>query len=331
MTAPGERPPWSWAGRWWVAGVATGLVVVAGLGWLVADLVTGLPDGVALRVGDTVVTEAQVQRSLSAAEVLDGAARPDRDAARREAARAVAVGIVVDRDAARRGLTVTRVEADAALARVVRARSGGRAGFARDLDALGVTEADVAGEVRRRLTEARLLAQVVAGVPAVTEADVQQAYDARRPVTPQRRRLHNIVVDSEPRAAEVLEKARAGADFAALAVEYSLDEATRATGGDLGDRTADELEKPYADVAFGAGVGEYFGPVRTGQGWNVGQVVSVQSGLPRGIEQVAAELRAALRAERERGAWHAFLVEQVRAADVEYAPPYRPAAPADPP
>lgn len=314
-----------------LAGVAAGAALAGLLGWLVVDRVTGLPEDAALRVDDTVVTEAQFRRQLDLMEGLYGVHPPahdaDRDSFERDAAQATAVGIVVDQEARQRGIVVSLAETDAALRTLVDERFGGREAFLRGLGRLGVSERDVVREVRRRLAKSRLFAQVVAGVPAVTEAEVRRAYEDRRPLSPERRRLHNIVVESEARATEVLEKARAGADFAALAVQYSRDDATRATGGDLGDLSRDQLEQPYGDAAFAAGVGELFGPVRTSRGWNVGQVVAVQSAVPLTFEEVAAELRTALRAEREAAAWHDFLVERVRAADVEYAERYRPADP----
>lgn len=314
-----------------LAGVAAGTALAGLLGWLVVDRVTGLPEDAALRVGDTVVTEAQFRQQLDLMEGLYGVHPPaddaDRDRFERDAAQATAVGIVVNQEARQRGIVVSRAETDAALRTLVDERFGGREAFLRGLVRLGVSERDVVREVRRRLTKTRLFAQVVAGVPAVTEAEARRAYEDRRPLSPERRRLHNIVVESEARATEVLDKARAGADFAALAVQYSRDDATRATGGDLGDLSRDQLEQPYGDAAFTAGVGELFGPVRTSRGWNVGQVVAVQSAVPLTFEEVAAELRTALRTEREAAAWHAFLVERVRAADVEYAERYRPADP----
>lgn len=333
--------------RW--ALVGAGMVAVASVaaaGWGVTEHLTGLPDGAVLAVGDTVVTEEGFRRQLAVLEVLhgttpppDGAAAPDgtagsdgtagadRDRFDREAARAAAVALVVEQEAQRQGVTVTDAEVDAAVARMVAARHPDRAAYLATLGRLGVTEADVRGEVRRELAGGRLAAQVVAGVPAATDAEVRHAYGERPPVSAERRRLLNIVVGSHEEAEQVLAQARAGADWGALAVRFSRDDATRDTGGELGERAADQLEPEYARAAFAVGAGEFFGPVRSRDGWNAGHVVGVQSGVPLPFEEAAGVLRTRLRAEREAAVWEGFLRPKVAAADVEYAGRYRPADP----
>lgn len=314
---------------------AAGVVAVGALGSLVVDRVTGLPADAVLRVGDTVVTEAEFRRRLDVIHLLrgpdlppDGAGLPvdgaDRDRFGRDAAQATAVGVVVAREAARRGIVVSGAEIDIALARIVERFPQGREGFHGALDRLRLAEPDVRREVRRQVARDKLFAQVVADLPAVTDDEVRQEYAVRRPASEERRRLLNIVVDTRELAEEVLAKARDGAEFGMLAVQYSRDGATRDTGGEFGEPAASQLEKPHADAAFSAPAGALFGPVQTSAGWNVGMVVAVQSSVPRSLEEVADELRSRLAAEREGAAWRAFLAERLRAAGVEYAERYRP-------
>lgn len=56
-------------------------------------------------------------------------------------------------------------------------------------------------------------------------------------VTPERRHLRNIVVDSEQKATELAEQAKSSAGFAQLAAENSMDESIADKGGDLGTLT----------------------------------------------------------------------------------------------
>lgn len=79
-------------------------------------------------------------------------------------------------------------------------------------------------------------------------------------VSPERRRLRNIVVDSERMALSIVERAARGADFARLAAEYSLDQSTNDKGGELGALTADQLDKEFATAAFRSKDGATFGP-----------------------------------------------------------------------
>jgi peptidyl-prolyl cis-trans isomerase C len=309
-----------------VVAVAAGLAVAGVLGTLAVDRDGALPGDAAFVVGGDVVTEGWFRRQLAVVEALDGAgppaADPQRDRYERDVAHAAVVGLVLGAESRRRGLVVSDADVD-------RARAAHRPGGA------VVAEGDLRAELRRRLAVDALRAQVVAGVPAVTDGELRRAYLERPPLSAERRRLLNIVVESRERAEEVLAQAQAGADWGWLAVRYSRDDATRDTGGELGEPSADELDEPYAAAAFAAGAGEFFGPVQTRAGWNVGQVVGVQAAVPVPFELVGEQLRARLLAERQAAAWGRFVRGQVAAVAVEYAPRYRPvdpsAAPEPPP
>ena len=72
------------------------------------------------------------------------------------------------------------------------------------------------------------------------------------------------------RAEEVLAKARAGADFAALAKEYSDDPSAANNGGDLGFVQRGQMVKPFEDAAFAlTKKGDLAGPVKTRFGYHI--------------------------------------------------------------
>lgn len=72
------------------------------------------------------------------------------------------------------------------------------------------------------------------------------------------------------RAREVLAKARGGADFAALAKEYSDDASVAKNGGDLGFFTRGQMVKPFEDAAFALQAkGELTEPVKTQFGYHI--------------------------------------------------------------
>lgn len=72
------------------------------------------------------------------------------------------------------------------------------------------------------------------------------------------------------RAEEVLAKARAGADFGALAKEYSDDPSAASNGGDLGFFQSGQMVKPFEDAAYAlATPGELTGPVKTQFGYHI--------------------------------------------------------------
>jgi peptidyl-prolyl cis-trans isomerase C len=115
-------------------------------------------------------------------------------------------------------------------------------------------------EARERvLAEAALVrAEGPAPDPAVLERMARNEYDAapEKFSTPEQIRVSHILIsaracEAESRAREVLSKARLpGADFAALAREYSDDRGSAARGGDLGLLSKAKMAPAFEKAAF---------------------------------------------------------------------------------
>jgi peptidyl-prolyl cis-trans isomerase SurA len=84
----------------------------------------------------------------------------------------------------------------------------------------------------------------------------------------------------QARAAQVAERARSGADFAALANEFS-DSPTKASGGQMGLRNADRYPPLFLEATQKVPEGGVAGPVRSGAGFHVLKVLEKrQAGMP---------------------------------------------------
>lgn len=318
-----------------VALVALGIVltVVAARPW--GDR---LGDDDAFRVGDHTVTEAELERRIDTLVALyrlrepeDG---PEREVFRREAAKSMAVSMILDEEADATGVSVSDEEARRGLAKVIEERLGGdRANLDDFLAEVGVSEGDVLDEIRRTLETSRLYEQVTSDVPVPSDAEVRAEFVAHadRMRTPEQRDLSNIVVDTETAAREVLRRLRDGESFAALAREISLDPTSRELGGRLGRRAASELEGPYAEAAFEARQGSPFGPLKLGDAWNVGLVTKVVAARPLRLEETRETLRASLRSRQQLEVWSAWMARAIARAGVVYADEYRPSSPGTPP
>jgi len=119
------------------------------------------------------------------------------------------------------------------------------------------------------ITPAMLLDEV-----AVTDEEMIAYYNdnAERYRLPDQRRISYVQMPIEPseqdmavvkeRAAAVLEKARAGEDFAALAIQYS-EGPSGPTGGDLGTFTKGDMVAEFSEAAFALEPGEISDLVET--------------------------------------------------------------------
>jgi peptidyl-prolyl cis-trans isomerase C len=314
--------------------IALAALVVLGSGsFLVVHRLTAVPDGAVLEVGGVTVSQADYQSRTDVLSALYGVVPPNdpagKDRYQRDVAQAVATSLVIDQQATAQGVVVTDKDVQDALNTMIQTQfPQGRQSFDQALSRLHISQLNVTDEIHRQLAASRLFDKITGSVPPVTDADVAQAYQQRQAqmVTPEARHLRNIVVGNQQQAQQLADQARGGADFAALAAS-SLDKSTAGQGGDLGTLAASQLEKPYADAAFAAPAGSVFGPVQTGTGWNVGQVVAVQPATPLTLDQVKEPLRQQVDRERRIGIWRPWLTDQVKQADVRYADAYQPANP----
>lgn len=159
--------------------------------------------------------------------------------------------------------TVSDEEVQAALAQVVVAQGSAEA-YQVWLATNLYTEAEFAEAVRRELLRARILAQAVP-VPETAE------------------QIHALalVVADEATAQALKTELAAGADFATLAVEYSLDLSTRPAGGDLGWFPRGILTVPEVEAAaFALPVGATSEVIHSALGYHLVQVLERDPARP---------------------------------------------------
>ncbi len=94
-------------------------------------------------------------------------------------------------------------------------------------------------------------------------------------------------VEAEKKKAilDILEKAKAGEDFAELAKTHSEDEGSKVKGGDLGEFNRKRMIKPFSDKAFSMSPGEISDPVRTQFGWHIIKVEKVNEEKIASLEE----------------------------------------------
>ncbi|MCS6927012.1 MAG: peptidyl-prolyl cis-trans isomerase, partial [Candidatus Binatia bacterium] len=101
-------------------------------------------------------------------------------------------------------------------------------------------------------------------------------------------------------AEEVLARAKAGEDFAALAKTYSQDPATAPQGGDLGFFARGRMVKPFEEAAFALPVGGVSDLIETPFGFHIIKVEAKEEERVRPLTEVEEEIRRELIRTRAR-------------------------------
>jgi peptidyl-prolyl cis-trans isomerase D len=142
----------------------------------------------------------------------------------------------------------------------------------------------------------------------VPAADIERAYNDRisEYTTPEQVRASHILLKTEgqdeakvrAQAEEVLKKAKAGGDFAALAKQYSQDEGSAPNGGDLDYFGRGRMVPEFDAVVFGMEPGQISDLVKTSFGFHIIKLVDKKVGTTRTLEEVRPQLQDQLSVER---------------------------------
>jgi parvulin-like peptidyl-prolyl isomerase len=126
------------------------------------------------------------------------------------------------------------------------------------LDRNSLGEADF----RDRLQKSMLREKVQTAIGQEQVPDTQEQVHAR-----------HILVSTQEQATDVLTQLQAGADFATLASQLSLDPGSKDKGGDLGWFARGVMDKPFEDGAFALQPGQLSDVVKGANGYHIIQVL----------------------------------------------------------
>jgi peptidyl-prolyl cis-trans isomerase C len=132
-----------------------------------------------------------------------------------------------------------------------------------------------------------------------TEEELRKIYEENLPrLSGEQYKTRHILVPTEPEAARVIERLRAGQDFVAIAQEHA-DGPTGPNGGSLDWLTTDSMPPAFAAAVRTMTAGSYSAaPVQTEYGFHVILLEETRKQEPPGLEEVRSELVSA--AERNR-------------------------------
>jgi len=269
---------------------------------------------IAAVVGDDIVMASEVEEKAvpflaEAARVTDQGQRSARAAAiRREVLDRLIDDQLIAQQASELRLSVSSEDVDKSIEEIKRQNGIDDQQLAQALRGQGMTMGTYRQDLKKQILRFRVINIAVGSKVAVSDEDVQSYYDRhmKSGAEVQVRASHvfiaipdgadaGVVAEKQAAAAALLERAKAGEDFAKLAREHSEDAATRAEGGDLGTFGKDMLPKPIEELVFAMEIGEVRGPLRADRGFHVIKLVEKKTKPAKPFAEVREELRAQLR------------------------------------
>jgi foldase protein PrsA len=121
--------------------------------------------------------------------------------------------------------------------------------------------------------------------------------------------LRAILVATEKEADDFLVALKAGADFAKLASQASLDQATKVQGGDLGYISKGMLQPNLEQAVSALNVGEISAPIKAQAGFVIFKKEEVKPAKPAVFTEVENAIRQTILNDKISAAWPAYLKE----------------------
>ncbi|MDI6600392.1 MAG: peptidylprolyl isomerase [Thermoanaerobacteraceae bacterium] len=176
----------------------------------------------------------------------------------------------------------------------VKTAFGGDEKFKEYLKSQNVSEEFYTNLMKVQLLQYKLWEKATADVK-VTDEEVRQYFNQHQTdykTQPDTVKAAHILIKDKAKADEVLNKAKAGEDFAALAKQYSEDEATKDDGGNLGEFTYYEQPEEISIAAFALEPGDISSLIKASDGYHIIKVFDKKINPVKPFDEVKDEINS---------------------------------------
>jgi parvulin-like peptidyl-prolyl isomerase len=223
---------------------------------------------------------------------------------------ALAVQRIMQHEAEKAKITLTQAEIDS-LFDLQCTRSGGKEKFMEFLEKNGISIEDVKKDISDGAVINQYLDDVIAKKSAATQKEIESKYEELKNDTTATVR-HILLTtekmdDSQKKKVRktmegILQRAKAGEDFAELAKQYSDDPGSKENGGLYENFKKGTMVKPFEDAAFSIPAGEISDVVETRFGYHIIKVIERNTEI-RPLEEVRPEIVKKIEEEKKRSAY----------------------------
>ncbi len=206
-------------------------------------------------------------------------------------------------------------------------------GFKAALDQMGLTEAELAEQVKKGLSIKKLIKRDVVNHIKVTDKETRRYYDTSKSsfMEPEMVKASHILVkvdrDADDGAKQkAFEKISAlearlknDENFAALAIASS-EGPSKSKGGDLGFFKREQMVKPFSDAAFALETGEMSGIVETRFGYHLIKVTDRKPARILTYDKVKEDIKKLIKRDKEQKAIEEYIEKLRKSAKIERFP-----------
>jgi peptidyl-prolyl cis-trans isomerase C len=172
-------------------------------------------------------------------------------------------------------------------------------------------------DAKRKILISRVIEDETKKSAPVSGDDIRDYYEQNKEkyVIPEMVRASHILTGTEEEAEQAKGELDRGADFGAVAGEYSKD-LTKDRGGDLGYFKKGQMIPEFESAAFGLKIGETSDIIKTRFGYHIIRLTDRKPATYRTFDEVEDEVRTSIMRDRQRQSFDSFTAKLREAAKI---------------
>ena len=215
----------------------------------------------------------------------------------------------IEGEAEEQGVKVTDAEVKKAFEEQKKQNFPKDADYKKFLEQSGQTDDDILLRVKLNLLSQKIRDKAIKGKDKVSDAQISDYYNKNKSrfTQPETRDLRIVLTKTEAKAKQAKAALAKGQSWPKVVKRYSIDQATKSTGGKLPGQAKGTLEKSLDQGVFSADKGNVTGPVKTQFGFYVFEVTKVTQAKTQSLEQAKSTIKQTLVSQNQQKALDSFI------------------------
>lgn len=225
------------------------------------------------------------------------------------------VRVLVDQEAKKAGVSVSDSELQDQIQKIINEQYGSESVFESTLQYYGMTRQAFEDQWRTYLLAEKILKPSL----SASDEEIQAYFDAHHDELNQKESvtLREIVTATKEEAQAVLDQLKAGADFATLASQKSID-SSKSNGGNVGVVYRGDYPSQVESVIFGLKVGDFSDPVQVDNGYAIFNVTARTDAKVVTLDEVKDKVKDLVLNEKVQNSLSDWISEIRSQANIQY-------------